>query len=144
MCELIDIDERSPRRSRDSSNEPDEGVATIEPEVLSFCEIYRNYFEFVWTSSRYLGVEDSELDDVIQDVFVAIYRRINTLQNPNSLRGWIYGVTRRIVSTYRRSKRTALTNIGTSILEPTTFPEEVATPHQHIERVEQLDFLRQK
>jgi RNA polymerase sigma-70 factor (ECF subfamily) len=143
MYELTEIEGFSLGRKHDSSKETDEAEVKVGAEVLSFSEIYRVYFDFVWASSRYLGVEDSELDDVIQDVFVAIYRRINTLQNPDSLRGWIYGVTRRIVSTYRRSKRTALVHVNTSLLEPTTLLDEVATPHQQIERFEQLDFLRQ-
>jgi RNA polymerase sigma-70 factor (ECF subfamily) len=143
MCELTEIEAFPLERRHNSLKETEDAECTVGTEVLSFCEIYRAYFDFVWASSRYLGVEESELDDVIQDVFVAIYRRINTLQNPDSLRGWIYGVTRRIVSTYRRSKRTALIHVNTAPIEPTMVLDEVATPHQQIERFEQLDFLRQ-
>ena len=56
---------------------------------------------------RYLGVEAAALDDVVQDIFVVIHGRLCTLQRPESLRSWIYGITRRVVSTHHRLQRSA-------------------------------------
>ena len=75
------------------------------PAVPSFKELYREYFDFVWSTARRLGVDPSGMDDVIQEVFMVIHSRLHTLEKPESLRSWIYGVVRRIASNHRRARR---------------------------------------
>jgi len=79
------------------------GPAT--PAVPSFKAIYIEYFDFVWSSTRRLGVAPAAMDDVVQEIFMVIHRRIHTLERPESLRSWIYSVVRRTVSGYHRSRR---------------------------------------
>jgi len=81
-------------------------VATTPP----FASVYDRYFDFVWASVRRLGVAPGDVDDVVQEAFVVIHSRLHTLEQPESLRSWVYGVVRRTVSTYRRSRRTEDTN----------------------------------
>jgi len=76
--------------------------------VQPFATIYTQYFDFVWASVRRLGVAPAAVDDVVQDVFIVIHSRIHTLEQPESLRSWIYGVVRRTVSDHRRSQRVRL------------------------------------
>jgi RNA polymerase sigma-70 factor (ECF subfamily) len=73
--------------------------------VPAFKAIYAEYFEFVWSSARRLGVVPGAMDDVVQEIFVVIHRRIHTLEQPDSLRSWIYSIVRRTVSGYHRSRR---------------------------------------
>lgn len=76
------------------------------PAVLpSFRSIYDEYFDFVWTSTRRLGVPADAVDDVVQEIFVVVNARLNTIEQPASLRSWIYGVVRRTVSTHHRGRR---------------------------------------
>ena len=70
-----------------------------------FEAIYQQYFDFVWSSVRRLGVGGASMDDVVQEVFIVVHSRLHTLQQPESLRSWIYGVVRRTVSSHRRSHR---------------------------------------
>ncbi len=72
----------------------------------SFRAIYSDYFDFVWTSARRLGVPVDSVDDVVQEIFVVVNARLSTVEQPASLRSWIYGVVRRTVSTYHRGRRT--------------------------------------
>lgn len=74
--------------------------------VPSLKAIYKDYFDFVWSSARHLGATGDVIDDVVQDVFIVIHSKLTTLQHPEALRSWIYGIVRRTVSDYRRSKRT--------------------------------------
>jgi RNA polymerase sigma-70 factor (ECF subfamily) len=67
--------------------------------------VYRQYFDFVWSSARRLGVPPEAMDDVVQEVFIVIHAKLETLEKPEALRSWIYGVVRRSVSTQRRSER---------------------------------------
>lgn len=110
--------------------------------MTNFVDLYKTYFDFVWSSARYLGVADAEMDDVVQEVFITIHRRVSTLQKPESLRSWIYGITRRIVSSYHRTKRTALIAADTARLEPEMLQPERSSPLQVAEQTEQTELLR--
>jgi RNA polymerase sigma-70 factor (ECF subfamily) len=74
--------------------------------VPSFQAVYRQYFNFVWSSARRLGVSPESMDDLVQEVFIVIHAKLETLEKPEALRSWIYGVVRRSVSAQRRSERT--------------------------------------
>jgi RNA polymerase sigma-70 factor (ECF subfamily) len=76
----------------------------------SFRSIYDDYFDFVWTSTRRLGVPVDAVDDVVQDIFVVVNARLCTVEQPASLRSWIYGVVRRTVSTFHRGRRVRSAN----------------------------------
>src|SRR5512142_1961093 len=93
-------------------------VCPVAPYVPDFAEIYQKYFGFVWSIAGHMGVDKAELDDVVQDIFITIHGRIHTIERPESLRSWVYGVIRRIVSGYHRTRRTRLIYTGTAGLEP--------------------------
>lgn len=92
------------------------GIPTTEPDptnelparaadVPAFPCIYQRYFDFVWTSARGLGVGSDAIDDVVQEVFIVIHARLNTLRDPTALRSWIYGIVRRTAWAQRRAQR---------------------------------------
>ena len=83
----------------------DLGLTAAFP-VPTLQTIYKKYFDFVWASARHLGAAGDAIDDVVQDVFIVIHYKLATLQRPEALRSWIYGIVRRTVSDYRRSRRT--------------------------------------
>jgi RNA polymerase sigma-70 factor (ECF subfamily) len=85
-------------------------VPAVPPNAASavppFHAIYKQYLDFVWSSAGHLGAGPDIIDDVVQDVFIVIHSKISTLQRPEALKSWIYGIARRTVSDYRRSRRT--------------------------------------
>jgi RNA polymerase sigma-70 factor (ECF subfamily) len=52
-----------------------------------------------------LGIGAEAIDDVVQDAFIVIHAKLHTLEQPESLRSWIYGVVRRTASGYRRNRK---------------------------------------
>src|SRR3954469_10332935 len=76
--------------------------------VQNFPAVYRAYFDFVWSCTRRLGVSAGATDDVVQEVFIVIHGRLHTLERPEALRSWIYGVVRRVVSAHHRARRSKL------------------------------------
>lgn len=72
-----------------------------------FESIYQQYFRFVWNSARRLGIGIDSIEDVVQEVFIVIHHKLPTLENPDALRSWIYGIVRRTSSTHRRKHKTA-------------------------------------
>ena len=79
-------------------------ISSPRAELPPFREIYQRYFDFVWSSARHLGADTEGIDDVVQEVFIVIHAKLHTVQQPESLRSWIYGVVRRTVSAHRRSR----------------------------------------
>lgn len=73
--------------------------------VPSFAEVYRQYFDFVWSTVRHLGIKGAAIDDVVQEAFIVIHAKLHTVQQPDSLRSWIYGVVRRTASSHRRARK---------------------------------------
>ena len=108
--------------------------------MSSFEAIYKEYFDFVWSCVRRLGVNGSAADDVVQEVFIVIHARIGTLQRPEALRSWIYGVVRRTVSTYHRARRTKEA-AGLALAAEPDPPHPLATPADLAEQNEQVKLL---
>src|SRR5262245_38799395 len=88
-----------------STSSPDE-VAHVEARVSAppFREVYDNYFGFVWRNAANRGVPRSALDDVTQEVFIVINRKLPEFEGRSSLTAWIAGIVRRVVSDYLRKK----------------------------------------
>src|SRR3954454_23624576 len=79
--------------------------APVPPEIPEFKAVYQEYFDFVWTSARRLGIQPSGMDDLIQEVFLVIHAKLHTVEKRESLRSWIYSVVRRTASNHRRARR---------------------------------------
>jgi RNA polymerase sigma-70 factor (ECF subfamily) len=114
--------------------------APAHSALPSFKELYQRYFDFVWSSARRLGVEPSAMDDTVQEVFIVIHSKLHTLEKPDALRSWIYGVVRRTASNHRRVQRA---NPGASAA---AFVNEEAvsrepTPLEQTERNSELSLL---
>lgn len=65
---------------------------------------YREHFAFVWRSLRRLGVPNSSLEDLTQDVFVAAARQLDGFEGRSSLRTWLFGISMRVFLARRRSE----------------------------------------
>lgn len=92
------------------------------PEA-AFETIYRQHYAFVWRSVRRLGTPDAELDDVVQEVFVVVHRRLGDFEGRSAITTWLFGIAYRVVRDHRRSaaaraKREALATGGRPPTEP--------------------------
>ena len=74
-------------------------------EELRFEAIWERHFDFVWRSARRLGVRDASLDDVVQDVFLVVHRRLAEFEGRSTVRTWLFGIVLRVVRDHRRTAR---------------------------------------
>jgi len=70
-----------------------------------FEALYREHFRFVWRTVRRLGVEDAVMDDVVQEVFLVVHRRLGDFEGRSSMKTWLYGIVRRVTADHRRTLR---------------------------------------
>jgi RNA polymerase sigma-70 factor (ECF subfamily) len=72
---------------------------------LEFDAVYTEFFPFVFRNARRLGVLPAAVDDVVQDVFLVIFRRLPEFDHRAPLRSWVYGILANTVREHRRSHR---------------------------------------
>jgi RNA polymerase sigma-70 factor (ECF subfamily) len=60
--------------------------------------------DYVYGTLQRLGARPSDLEDLLQEVFVALQRNWPTLDTTRSLRPWLFGVAFRVVRTQRRRR----------------------------------------
>lgn len=75
------------------------------PASPVFDAIYEEHFDFVWRMARRLGVPASAADDVVQDTFVVLHRRLPEYDGETPIRRWLAGILSRVVSDHRRRYR---------------------------------------
>ena len=64
--------------------------------------VYREHARYVWRVCHGMGVSPLHIDDVVHDVFLVVRRRLDDFDPRRSMRAWLAGITRRVVSHLRR------------------------------------------
>ncbi|HEX5661043.1 MAG TPA: sigma-70 family RNA polymerase sigma factor [Polyangiales bacterium] len=95
----------APATSDGQPTAPAVAAPSIANSCPPFADVYEQNFEFVWRSARRLGVPESSLDDVVQDVFVTVYRRLPDFEGRSQVKTWVFGILRNTVNDLRRSQR---------------------------------------
>ncbi len=81
----------TPPRRREGSARP--------LDVLSVHEAHAN---FVWCSLQRLGVRPSDLDDLCQEVFIVVHKRLHTFDGSSQVTTWLFGICMRVAAAHRR------------------------------------------
>jgi len=69
---------------------------------LDLTLIYREHADFVWRSLQHLGVRDSDLEDLMQEVFATVHQRLATFRRESKVTTWLFGICLRLVLRHRR------------------------------------------
>lgn len=106
-----------------------------------FENLYREHFAFVWRTVRRLGTDAVFVEDVTQEVFVVVHRRLGEFEGRSTAKTWLYGIVRRVVADHRRTLRRKPLTAGGGGDEPEapTAPEE--GPEASAERAERVRLL---
>ena len=74
-------------------------------DLPDFPTIYDRYFALVWRLAANSRVPQSHLDDVVQETFLVIHRKLPSFEGRSSLRTWIAAITRNTAAEFVRRKR---------------------------------------
>jgi RNA polymerase sigma-70 factor, ECF subfamily len=86
--------------------ENEEPVASgVENRPLTFDVVYEEHFDFLWRSARRLGVHDGAVDDVVQETFLVVHRRLAEFEGRSTVKTWLFGILLRVVRDHRRHTR---------------------------------------
>ena len=118
-------------------------VEARREEPLSFEEVYARWFHEVSRWARAFGGLDADLDDLTQEVFLVVRRKLAQFDGTN-LSGWLYRIAQRTVRDYRR--RAWFRSLLPGKSEPVSDRETAApdkSPAEIFERREAERFLVQ-
>jgi RNA polymerase sigma-70 factor, ECF subfamily len=70
-------------------------------QAESFAALYAAHHDFVRRTVRGLGVPEQAADDVTQDVFIIVHRRLPGFDHRAPVKAWVFGIARNLARRYR-------------------------------------------
>ncbi len=74
-------------------------TSAAAPEIE---RIFREHGAFVWRTVRRLGASESDADDLTQEVFLIVHRKLGEFEGRSSLTTWLYGIAVKVALAHRR------------------------------------------
>lgn len=67
-------------------------------------QVFEKEFDYLHRTLRRLGVHESDVQDLCQEVFLVVYRRWEDYDPSRSLRAWLFGITFRVASSHKKRR----------------------------------------
>lgn len=114
-------------------------------EAPSFEEVYDAHFAFVWRLVRRQGVPDEHVDDVCQEVFIIVHRRLPEFEARAKIRTWIFQIVTNVVRNQRRSIQRKSVHVRSQgpVLDPDEVNGEGPSPEHGVRRKEAAAVARE-
>ncbi len=107
-----------------------------------FRALYRGHFGFVWSLTAHFGVPAGAREDVAQEVWLTVHRRIDALRPEASARAWVAAIARHVASRHHRAqsrrarKHEALSLISDRAAEGNAEPDALALVEDALARMD--------
>jgi RNA polymerase sigma-70 factor (ECF subfamily) len=95
-------------------------------ERPAFEAIFTEHAPLVWRALRRLGVAEADVEDVCQQVFITIDRRLGSFEGRSALGTWIYGICVRTAAADRRRRKRRREELVAAAPEVATEPPQIA------------------
>jgi RNA polymerase sigma-70 factor (ECF subfamily) len=123
----------------------DDGSGAVSAfRAPTFAEVYREHLDFVWRSVRGLGVRPGAVDDVVQEIFVVVDRRLPDFEGRSSVRTWVSGIVLNVVRHHRRSlqrKNPHELASDEALVDVQELPADAPTPYEAVVHGEETKLL---
>jgi RNA polymerase sigma-70 factor (ECF subfamily) len=118
------------------------GRSSVNGRALSFESVYEDHVEFVFRNAQRLGVADGALDDIVQQVFLVVHRRLAEVAEDAPIKAWVFGILAHVVRDYRRSLRRKSPHSTLPPIDPATLAEPAGRgPFDALARSEALEVV---
>lgn len=94
--------ERSP--SLWGADSVDDLLAESREPRPTFRALYDAHFAYVWRAVANRGVPPAAMDDVVQEVFLVVHRKLDEFEGRSSVRTWLSGIVRRVVADHVKKR----------------------------------------
>ena len=106
---------------------------------LDVASVHDQNADFVWLSLQRLGVGDADVEDLLQEVFVVVHKRLRSFDGSSRITTWLFGICLRVVAAHRRRAYRRREEIVAQVPESGTFdganPEQAAATRQEQARL---------
>lgn len=69
---------------------------------LSVRAVFDEHARYVWRALRHLGIAEADVEDLCQEVFVVVHRKLGEFEGRSEVRTWLYGICLRVAADHRR------------------------------------------
>jgi RNA polymerase sigma-70 factor (ECF subfamily) len=113
--------------------------------AVDFHSVYDELLPFVWRTARRMGVAPESVEDVCQEVFVVVHRRLGEYEGRSSLKTWVFGVLENVVRTHRRSlaRKSPAHRSLAPLVDPDDLADEGVRPEESV-ALSQAEVLAQR
>jgi RNA polymerase sigma-70 factor, ECF subfamily len=91
------------------SSKPEAAVTVVSEAAqlpaearLTVTQVHDLHGDFVWRTLHRMGIRAPHVDDVYQEVFLVVHRRLSSFTGQCALTTWLYEVCFRVAAGYRR------------------------------------------
>jgi RNA polymerase sigma-70 factor (ECF subfamily) len=77
-------------------------VPALLTSAIDTAGVFSEHGAYAWRVLRRLGVQESDAEDVCQEVFLIVHRKLPEFEGRSSIRTWVYGICVRAASDYRK------------------------------------------
>ncbi|GAC1353040.1 MAG: RNA polymerase sigma factor [Polyangiales bacterium] len=115
-----------------------EAVATEEREErpIDVTAIHAAHADFVWTTLQRFGVRDADLEDMLQEVFIVVHRRLDSFDGTSRMTTWLFGIAMRVAAAHRRKAHVRRERSVEEVPENVSETNPVENPEQATIRME--------
>lgn len=82
-----------------------ESTALAEDAAAKLEALYAAHARYLWRQARALGVSEAAVEDVLQEVFVVVHRRLGEFDGRANPRAWLVAILLRVAANHRRKQR---------------------------------------
>ena len=116
----------------------------MNPPRLTSRQVFDEHAPYVFRVLRYFGVRDADLEDVCQEVFVTVHRKIDGFEGLSSVRTWLYRICQHAASDhFRRAhvrREVVMDVVGSDVAEK----QNVRDAALEVEARSTLEFLLER
>jgi RNA polymerase sigma-70 factor (ECF subfamily) len=117
-------------------------AAALARPKLSVAEVHARHGEFIWKTLYRMGVRAPHLEDVYQEVFLVVHRRIDSYAGHCAITTWLFEVCFRVAAGYRRRAHFRREQLVPDAASVAYVAAPTPTPEREVEKRQAADRLR--
>jgi RNA polymerase sigma-70 factor, ECF subfamily len=119
-----------------------DSAALTRPQ-LTVAEVHARHGEFIWKTLYRMGVRSPHLEDVYQEVFLVVHRRLDSYAGHCAITTWLFEVCFRVSAGYRRRAHFRREQLVPDAASVAFAPAPTATPEREVEKRQAAESLRE-
>jgi len=128
-----------------------EALSTLQPfsdssaeprPKLTVAEVHARHGEFIWKTLYRMGVRSPHLEDVYQEVFLVVHRRLDSYGGHCAITTWLFEVCFRVAAGYRRRAHFRREQLVPDAASVSYVAAPTLTPEREVEKRQAADRLQ--